>query len=415
MQQTVRGSFKAVYSSAIKNYKTTKSSLNSAKNSAKTIKNSIKTAFSVIGAVIGAGFITGREILSFFGDLPPVLAGIAAFAAFFGLFYFLLRRKEDELFKIGNAAVYIISVLIMASMLGATDSLFALCFGVPQKTSIGSIFMLILSTALCFCGMKGIEKANLFLVPFMIVCVLVCAIYSRCTFNSSSFFSVNGQIFGETLFFGESLDNAYLSEIGAVSLFKSEIFTFSENDGGLSSILKLAGCAAYAAMNALLSQPFFSKIKSEKNEYSPLLVAAVSAGVLGGMIFVYLFSLSGKNAENIDIPAFLLCGSSTFLKYLLCGAVFCAILTTQISTEYPLVKLAERKKRSGLYIIVLALFTFIISRLGFYAIVDKIYPAIAVFAALYYLILICASLVFRLKPRLRTSVPQARSKSTSKS
>ncbi len=345
---------------------------------------SIKTAFSVIGAVVGAGFITGREILSFFGGTSPAVAGGAAFIIFFLLFYFLLCRKEDEFSRFGNAAVCVLSVLIMASMLGATDSLFTLSFGVPKKLPIGSFFMLVLSTALCFCGLKGIEKANLFLVPFMIACVLICAAYS--------FFS-----------------GASEAQNPSVNLSVAESFS-------LFSISGAARCVSYCAFNTLLSQPFFAKIKSEKNEYSPLLVAAISAGVLGGMIFVYLFSLSGKGAESFDIPAFILCKNSRILKWLLCVAVFCAILTTQISTEYPLVKSAERKKRSGLYIIVLALFTFIISRVGFYAIVDKIYPAVAVFSTLYYLILICASLpLFRAKPRLRTSVPQARSKSASKS
>ncbi len=348
---------------------------------------SVKTAFSVIGAIVGAGFITGREILSFFGSVSPFAAGVTAFAVFFVLFYFLLKRKNDRLFSFGNGAAYALSLLIMASMLSATDSLFRLTFALPKSLPIGSVLLLVLSTALCFCGLGGIQKANLILVPFMLIAVLVCAAYSL-FFNK--FAPLAGKILGES----------FTGVIG---------FPFSASD--TSAAVKLLKCVVYCALNALLSQPFFCKIKSEKNDFSPALVSAFSAAVLGIMIFVYLLALNGKNAELLDIPVFALCGNNVFLKCLLCAAVFCAILTTQLSTEYPLIKLAERKKRGELYIMLLALLVFLLSRLGFYAIVDQLYPLTASFAATYYVVLICASLPpFRKKRQRRTSLRQARLK-----
>lgn len=386
-----------------KGFKNGNNDKNSPKN--KKIIASVRAALSIIGAAVGAGFITGREILSFFGGYSPAFAFVTAFLAFFVWFYFLLcGAVNGKLAAIGNVAVYLLSALIIASMLGATDSLFNYVFGVPKSLPVGSVLLLVLCTALCFTGLNGVERANVVLVPFMLLSVIFCVIYC--------FISENGGAGG----------SAGLDSAGGASGIQGEcgtqgacgvlyaIFSPVKNGG---AGLGLFGCISYCCLNALLSQPFFIKIKNERADVCPALTAAISAGGLSVMIFLYLLALGNKNVKVADIPVFLLCENCLALKYLLAFAVFCAIFTTQLSTEYPLVKLAEGKKASGLYIVGLATFAFALSRLGFFVMIDVIYPIMAIFATLYYAACaasIFAKSVFLKAPRRRTSARQARLK-----
>lgn len=385
----------------------------SAKNSPKNkkIAASVRAALSIIGAAVGAGFITGREILSFFGGYSPAFAFVTAFLAFFVWFYFLLcGAVSGKLAAIGNVAVYLLSALIIASMLGATDSLFNFAFGLPKSLPVGSVSLLVLCTALCFTGLNGVERANVILVPFMLLSVIFCVIF--CFVSESGGVDISGGVGGFAL--SESAGGASgIQGVGGTQGAGGVLYAiFSPVKNGGAG-LGLFGCISYCCLNALLSQPFFIKIKSERADVCPALTAAISAGGLSVMIFIYLLALGNKNVQNADIPVFLLCENCVALKYLLAFAVFCAIFTTQLSTEYPLVKLAEGKKASGLYIVGLATFAFALSRLGFFVMIDVIYPIMAIFATVYYAACaasIFAKSIFLKAPRRRTSARQARLK-----
>lgn len=386
-----------------KGFKNGNNDKNSPKN--KKIIASVRAALSIIGAAVGAGFITGREILSFFGGYSPAFAFVTAFLAFFVWFYFLLcGAVNGKLAAIGNVAVYLLSALIIASMLGATDSLFNYVFGVPKSLPVGSVLLLVLCTALCFTGLNGVERANVILVPFMLLSVIFCVIYCFISENGGAGGSAGVDSAG-----GASGIQGECGTQGACGVLYA-IFSPVKNGG---AGLGLFGCISYCCLNALLSQPFFIKIKNERADVCPALTAAISAGGLSVMIFLYLLALGNKNVKVADIPVFLLCENCLALKYLLAFAVFCAIFTTQLSTEYPLVKLAEGKKASGLYIVGLATFAFALSRLGFFVMIDVIYPIMAIFATLYYAACaasIFAKSVFLKAPRRRTSARQARLK-----
>ncbi|MDY4187309.1 MAG: hypothetical protein SOX77_05630 [Candidatus Borkfalkiaceae bacterium] len=352
------------------------------RNSVK-ILNSLKISLSVIGAVVGAGFITGREILTFFSKFNPVFVATTLFLCFFALINFSLKARGEKIeraIKTGNAAIYVISIFIIASMLGATDSLFFSVFKLPVSVPLGSLLLICASTAVCFGGISKIEKANVFIVPAMLL--------------------IAGYLTLSKIFSPSYLVPPYFSEILS---------------GGFFSFAGIYRCISYSSMNALLSQPFFCKIKTENKNFSPALVAAVSAFCLSVLVFIYLLALKGSVYEGADIPALGLAGGAV-LKYLAAFAVLGGIITTQFSTEYPLVCLLKKRKKSGLLIVLLALVSFVLSRLGFYVIVDVIYPVIALTAAVYYIILISIKrFSFRLSPRRHTSARQARLKLRSKS
>ena len=344
------------------------------------ILNSLKISLSVIGSVVGAGFITGREILTFFSAYNPIAVSLTLFACFFLLITFLLEvknKKTEAALKKGNFAVYFLSFFIISSMLGATDSLFFSVFKLPKSVPLGSLMLICAATAVCFGGISKIEKANVVIVPFMLVVAAYIAF---------------GRIFSR---------NFFVAPFSLCGVF------------GFSGIY---GCFSYCSMNVGLAQPFFCKIKSENKNFSPVVTALSSAFCLSVLVFVYLIALKNSVGESADIPILCL-ADSPLAKYLAAASIFGGIITTQFSAEYPLVSALKKRKKGGLCIALLAVFSFVFSRLGFYVIVDVVYPAIGFISLVYYAVVIVFAALpfFRARLRRHTSARQARLKATSKS
>lgn len=344
------------------------------------ILNSLKISLSVIGAVVGAGFITGREILTFFSGYNPIAVSAALFICFFLLITFILEIKNekiDSVLKKGNFAVYFLNFFIIASMLGATDSLFFSVFKLPKSIPLGSLMLICAATAVCCGGIRKIEKANVFIVPFMLIVAAYIAL---------------GKILSR---------NFFVSPLSLCGTF------------GFSGVY---GCLSYCSMNVGLAQPFFCKIKSENKNFSPAVTALASAFCLSAFVLIYLLALKNSIGESADIPILcLVC--SPIAKYLAAASIFGGIITTQFSAEYPMISALKKRKKGGLCIALLALFAFVFSRLGFYVIVDVIYPAMGFIALVYYaaIIVFAALPFFRSARRRHTSARQARLKARSRS
>ena len=378
-----------------------------------TFFNSLKITFSVVGAVIGAGFITGREIVRFFYGMPIFAAAGAEFLLFFSLFYFLLTVKDNAFFsravKFANVCVYIISFFIIASMLGATDSLFFEAFGVPYEIPVGSIALLVFATAVCFGGIEKIEKANGFIVPFMILATV--AVLIAFGEKSSQFVPFDAEAAASCVSYGAM--NALLSQpfflklkkgYTAVNVFKINKKANENAENKQKISLKSEQIATTATKN---SSEDLEKAQAQR-PFSPFLVSLFSSLALALLIALYLKSID-EYAALKDVPVLFIAGNSEFLRIVIAGLIACGIITTQFSTEYPLVCLASKKKRSRLLLLVGAVAVFTVSRLGFYVIVDVIYPAVAAFAAIYYAVLIFATtVIFPLKSRINTSARRER-------
>ena len=75
------------------------------------VKRAFGSAFSIIGSVIGAGFITGREILSFFYGQSPIWVFILLLAFFFLLMFSVMTVKgEMSLYAVERADNVICSI-----------------------------------------------------------------------------------------------------------------------------------------------------------------------------------------------------------------------------------------------------------------------------------------------------------------
>ena len=86
-----------------------------------------------------------------------------------------------------------------------------------------------------------------------------------------------------------------------------------------------------------------------------------------------------------DIPILCLLKKNTASLIIVVVVIFFAIISTQISAQYPIINgFFNQNGISVLWVIFINILAFAISRIGFYKIVDFLYPAIAVLAICYY-------------------------------
>ncbi len=329
------------------------------------IINTIKIAFLVIGAVIGAGFITGREIMRFFYGSNRYIGAIILFVLLFSVILFLLKldnKNCENILKKSNFAIYIFNVLIFASMLGAIDSLGETLFGVKSNFPLFSTILLILSTVTCLNGMGKLADVSSILIPILLI------------------------VF-----------------VGAVLIIPN-----SQNNANTMNFSKMSNIFLYGTTNVFLVQPFLLKIKEEKRTFSPIGVALFSSLILVVLIFMFLGVLS-DDCLTCDIPLILLIKGNIFLYYLVSIIIFIAIFTTVTAVQYPYYVCFGQE--NAIFLIVVSIIAFLISRMGFFVIVDKVYPAIAVFSCVYYFFVIGGYLLTFLLLRCNhTSTRQARTK-----
>ena len=110
----------------------------------RTFLNLFGSVFTIIGSVIGAGFITGKEISVFFcRDFS--LSGVYAAFVFFFLFIFLLSVcEENALNKVVGFVVAVTGIVIASCMTAALNSLFGSLFtGLFRNTENYKIFTII--------------------------------------------------------------------------------------------------------------------------------------------------------------------------------------------------------------------------------------------------------------------------------
>jgi len=144
--------------------------------------------------IIGAGFATGRELISFFlrydkfaipglllSGALMVLVGFATLeicrtkkiTSFDGLLNYVAGRYVGGLIKFGAAAFLFV---VFAAMLSATGALGAQLFGLPSFA--GSLGMVILCFAAFSFDLRGLVRINTILAPVMIVGSIALGLYA---------------------------------------------------------------------------------------------------------------------------------------------------------------------------------------------------------------------------------------------
>lgn len=284
--------------------------------------------FFILGGAIGAGFISGAELVRFF-HTKYFLLSLFSSSALFGLLVwrFLVLGKKyggfagtmQALFgraeKWMRAALSLCSFVPCAGMLAGLDAL------APRFSPLLSLAGLLLCAAVAVRGTKGISYLNTLLVP-----ALLCFV-----------FGARG---------------------GAPAL------PLAARGGGFGGIV-------YAGMNVLLLAPVLMDA-GEEMKY-PLFSALLSAAAMGLAAFVILRRIfaEGTNAFTAEMPFLYAMRTSKLFPF----AVALAILTSLASSLYPLFTLADALFGGKIAAKGVVLFAaFLLSRMGLAGIVRILYP-----------------------------------------
>ena len=325
----------------------------------------LKLSFLIIGSIIGAGFISGREIVSFFYGqnaffVSAILCG--AFSVFISFILIVKDLENNVVYSLVKPLVLISNFVIMSGMLSGLDSLQEQIVSIDHIYPIFSLVAVILSNIILYRGVKGVEKVNSFLVPVMIAFMIAV------TLPSVSFSQVGG-------------------------------------DG-----IKPVKLISYCGLNVFMSAPLFNAAGKGKSVIKSFAAAALSAVVLCVLIYFALSAVTakGNSALSSPVPTLVLAGDIKIIYYPFAICFIFGIFTTLLSSHYPLFSLVENERSKLFYRILLSVSTLGASRFGFYNIVSYAYPFIGLFGAVVTVVIAISTVIFPPKPRRRTLRPQER-------
>ena len=298
----------------------------------------VRTAFFLIGTTIGAGFLTGAELIHFFGGKGwfvslafscVIYCVVCAFLLHLGKKYNGFSGTMRALFGRGANAVSILLLVVTfvpcAGMLAGLDELLLAYRPLPSIAGL-MIVLVFLSR-----GMRGVSFLNILLVPLLLV--FIC-------FSGTGFVTV-------------------------------AMPSVSETGRGL----------LYATMNVAFAAPAFmdagrdTRASVRSSVFACGAVFLCAAFILGGVF------RAGADAVSAPMPyLYVMRGSKVFF-----AAVACAVLTSLASALFTLLSACERfageKKNAAKAVILLA--AFLLSRLGLSEVIGVLYPAVGVFGALF--------------------------------
>lgn len=140
----------------------------------KTFIYAAETTFLLLGTIIGSGFISGREIVSFFGGNICFFAFFAG-ALFFFTTYLLLRLggrygtfEESNRALFGRAhktvgwATAVCLFTVVASSLAMTDSMMNSLFGIDGRIPAASLLTLAVAFISARRGLDGVKNSTPF-------------------------------------------------------------------------------------------------------------------------------------------------------------------------------------------------------------------------------------------------------------
>ena len=323
-----------------------------------TAVNIFKLTGVYVGLIIGAGFASGREIMTFFTEYGRIwpLGIILAGVLFAVLGYmitdmvdkdnissysqFISRIMGEKTAGITEAVSGIFLCVLFFAMISASGSLAYEAFGTNRM--YGSLIMAAVCFLIFVCGMDGVIKVNAVLSPVMVGgAVLVCAYY--CLTGGKAVF---------------------MADIGNRKM----------------PYLILLSSLIYVSYNIITAVSVFVGTKDIIKEDKRVKLSGVFGGiflsVMGIMLGAVIF-LGGEKLYGYDIPMLAaIGGTGTAMGYIYVLVLIGAIITTAAGNGYGAVMWAE--DRTGIKPIIIKTFmctvSVMFSLLGFAQFTDRIYP-----------------------------------------
>lgn len=318
----------------------------------KTLVKSLKIASVIIGSVLGAGFLSGKEIVTFFQGGNPIIISLIVFVIFFSVIFFFLafpKILDGKILILVKAILLSGNVIISVGMLSAIDSIFNLQFPIFYDLPIFSIIALLLANLVAINEKEGLQKANCFLVPIIVLVFLIIFLFS-----------------------------------GDKSLVKTD------------KILP-KNIISYCGLNLTLLLPLLSRLGEGENKKVLLLSSFLSSFVVAiGVFGVFLLTSSlNSNALNSDLPILKMLEDNVFLHRIYQIILIFGILTSLFGSYYPVFNFFSNDFFGSVGKIISCLIIFLLSRLSFSSVVSIIYPVFGFCGFILIVILIFSRFFFQ--------------------
>ncbi len=311
------------------------------------------------GSFLGAGFVSGQEILQFFGvfgnkGIVGMLLAICLFGSF-GYMFMYIAKKEDttaidriilgegktvfHYFLNGMSLIFLFGVTVI--MLAGAGSLLNELFGIPYF--IGSACLAVVLALLSMRGIKGILVISQVVVPVLLVFVVIISLWSMIEFEPIKVSEVSSQA-GNPL-----LSNWFLATL---SFFAYNI---------------LAALAVLA--------PAALRTPDMKTIIKGIIQGAVQLLLMFACILISLQRFYGR-IEGADFPMQALAGQlspvlSASYAVLLLAAMFNGALSCMVGT---IVQLFGEKEQKKSLMLLLWGTAFVCSLAGFKELISVIFP-----------------------------------------
>jgi len=327
------------------------------------IKKCLIMALTIVGSMIGVGFATGREVVSFFvryGWWSILMIGMSAicFFAFIKTSLSLFVKTNHINKKCKMAKNGIKNGLKIGNLYSILDVIVFICQLAISSTMIAGFSSLV-------CGQAS-------KVAQIVVSVVLCGVvFSLVSFRKNSVY--------------------WLNVILSILMFSLVIIVFigaTANGIKLSrqlfdvGVMFFVNPISYVGMNLII---VYSLLK----EFSSSLVNKVEVNLVSFFISLFMFLsltvvsvlllLFGGDVFMQDMPIVSIAYNiSLFFGLFYSLVVSASIFTTLISTVYSSSKFLSAKMRSWVAVFVVLMVSFVVSLFGFGGLIDYFYPIIGV-------------------------------------
>lgn len=338
----------------------------------KNLKNIFKISVVYIGAVLGAGFASGQEMLSFFaqygskGIYGLILTGILFFIIGWAVLELAYVNKSKTFLQFiqpitgkiyGNILEWVIVAFMFicfCAMLAGSGALLEQRFNYPYQA--GVIIMAVCCYITFQFGVRGVVAINAIFAPvllsgFMLIGLYIWIYKTFCAFSNTS------------LMLNVVTDNWIISSIIYVSY------------NAITAVVILVTLHTY--------------IKNKIIAFYSSLISGFCLGLLGVCLVITILSNYDKVC-NVEIPMLtIVMKYAPAIQYIYILVMISAMFTTAVANGYGIVaKIGSvENKNNKLVIAEFILSAILFSQIGFSNLVGKVYPVFG-YIGLYEMILI---------------------------
>ncbi len=325
--------------------------------------NTIKIVSTYISVILGAGFISGKEIFFFFGNYNYF--GIFTLLLACILFSIILSKQLHIVFENKITQYHDFSDLVFNKNIKPFIEYITLLFlFVTMSTMISAFCTSLGTTSIIDIGTMLPKVIIFFLTLFVLL-------------KGVDFIVILNSILTPVMFIGIIIIGVYLIANNSVHTFNDMNIVNSK-----TYIKGIIFAIIYISFNSLTSVPMMCNILNILESKKTIKISAIISGIILfilGFLLLYPMILDSDFIKKTSLPVLtLLSKNSMLVENIYLIVLLCAIFSTLISTCLSFIKTIETifkvKPDSILLKIFVILLALIFSNLGFSTFVSVVYP-----------------------------------------